>query len=100
MTPVRPPAAGQRCRRARAADPGERRAAVLAERAGEKGSVGALRLTDDLLQRDAIEREFLGVRLDPNFRRRPADEIGAADAIDEVFAVEVFAAPPAPEAFR
>ena len=24
----------------------------------------------------------------------------AADAIDEVFAVEVFAAPPAPEAFR
>ena len=50
------------------------RLAVLAERADEEGAVGVGQLVDQLVQRDAIEREPLRIGLDADLVRAAADD--------------------------
>ena len=59
----------------------QRRAAGRPSRTspGLEGAVGALDLGGELLQRDAVEREPLGVGLDPDLLRLLADDVGQAD---------------------
>ncbi len=57
-------------------------AAVLAQRADDERAVGVGQLVDELVQRDAIEREALRIGLDADLVRAAADDIGAADVVD------------------
>ena len=57
-------------------------AAVLAQRADDERPVGVGQLVDELVQRDAVEREALRIGLDPDLVRAAADDVGAADVVD------------------
>ena len=53
--------------------------AAVADGPGEEGAVGALDLGRELLERDAVERQPLGIGLDPDRLGLLADDVGEAD---------------------
>ena len=58
------------------------RRAGVAHLAGEERAVGVAHLGDELLQRDAVQRELLGIGLDADLLRAAAGDIGEADIVD------------------
>ncbi len=64
--------------------PGDDRhgAIALAEGADLEGAIGVGQLVDELIERDAIERQALGIGLDPDLIGAAADDVAHADIID------------------
>ena len=69
--------AGQRLTRRDAAH-----RAGITHRPGQERAIGVLHLGNELLQRDAEQRQLFGVGLDPDLLRGAAGDIGQADTID------------------
>ena len=54
----------------------------VADLSGQERTIGVLHLGDELLQRDAEQRQLLRIRLDPDLLGGAAGDVGQPDAVD------------------
>ena len=56
--------------------------AGVANLSGQERTIGVLHLGDELLQRDAEQRQLFRIRLDPDLLGGAAGDVGQPDAVD------------------